>query len=83
MVTTKAIREIGKKVVEEFWNFIHTLGALRQAIVCHGYTILWESKQQTRQLLTASARVVLFTSTLVFLVEAATHLFSEHAFLKL
>jgi hypothetical protein len=75
-----AIKLIWKKVVDVFWTILRTFGELWQVVICYSYTMIWESKEQTRQWLTASARVVLLGSSLLFLIEIGSNIFDEHLF---
>jgi hypothetical protein len=79
-VTISAVKAMWLKVGEVRRAIWQNLGELWQVVVCYGYAIIWESKEQTRQWLTASARVVLIVSSLLFLIEAAGNVFDEHLY---
>src|SRR5437867_2981875 len=79
-VTKKAIQEILRKIRDVCVVILRTLLEAWQVVICYGYAILWDWKEQTRQWLTVSARVVLLTSSLLFLIELGGNVFDEHLF---
>src|SRR5438552_3946518 len=80
MIKKHALQVIWQKVVDVFKEILRTIGELWQVVICYSYIMIWESKEQTRQWLTASARVVLLGSSLLFLIELGTNIFDEHLF---